>query len=110
MTKIFFKILPLIILLISLAGCAKNNSADKKSSVSLDLDNDQEVNSNQTSSYTKLVVNENKCSGCGKCVRIDAEHFAFSEYKAIVVSQDNLNSQKLDMAISMCHDKAINLS
>lgn len=57
-----------------------------------------------------LTINTNRCSGCGKCVRIDPEHFALQNRQAEVISQDNLNSSSLDMAISICHDKAIELS
>lgn len=59
----------------------------------------------------KLTILENRCRGCGKCVRIDAEHFEISEStrKAMVISSINLNSVALRQAINNCSDGAISL-
>lgn len=60
----------------------------------------------------KLVISPNRCSGCGKCLRIDSEHFAVdaSTGRATVISQKNLDSKDLTAAVAMCHDGAITLS
>ena len=54
-----------------------------------------------------LIVSESRCVGCGKCARIDSEHFATSGGKAIVISSDNMNSQELQRAIRSCPVNAI---
>jgi ferredoxin len=59
--------------------------------------------------YQKLSVLSNRCRGCGKCVRIDPEHFEMSGQVAIVTSSNNLNSPSLAMAINNCPGQAIAL-
>jgi len=61
---------------------------------------------------SELSVLENRCRGCGKCVRIDSEHFALDVKNgvAIVVSANNLDSDSLQQAVSMCNDGAIIIS
>lgn len=78
----------------------KNSSLDDGLSVSSEVE------------QKKLSVLSNRCSGCGKCVRTDSEHFAIdaSSRKATVISQENLDSISLTSAVSMCHDGAIALS
>ena len=58
----------------------------------------------------KLSILENRCRGCGKCVRIDPTHFEMNGQTAIVISSDNLDSTALQTAINNCHDQAIILS
>lgn len=55
----------------------------------------------------KLSVLPLRCIGCGKCARIDANHFEMSGSKAIVISSTNLDSSKLTMAIRNCPAQAI---
>ena len=51
-----------------------------------------------------------RCIGCGRCARTDREHFSVIEHqKAQVISQNNLDSSNLQMAISMCPESAISL-
>jgi len=59
----------------------------------------------------QLTILGNRCRGCGKCVRIDPEHFEINEStkKAMVISSTNLNSVALQQAINNCLDLAISL-
>ena len=59
----------------------------------------------------KLAVLPQRCIGCGKCARIDAQHFEMnqSSRQAIVISSTNLNSQALSMAVQACPAQAITL-
>ncbi|MFA7170791.1 MAG: ferredoxin [Candidatus Paceibacterota bacterium] len=61
---------------------------------------------------TNLSVSANKCRGCGKCVQIDPEHFALDVENrvAIVISNDNLESESLASAEKACYDSAIIIS
>lgn len=78
-----------------------NNNSDNSS-----------YNSNQdkqgtTINLQKLSVLSNRCRGCGKCVRIDPEHFEMSGRVAVVTSSTNLNSSNLTLAINNCPAQAI---
>ncbi|MFA5025515.1 MAG: ferredoxin [Candidatus Shapirobacteria bacterium] len=57
----------------------------------------------------KLSILNDKCRGCGKCIRIDPAHFEFNQAtrKAMVISSTNLNSVRLAQAINSCQDNAI---
>jgi len=59
----------------------------------------------------KLTILENRCRGCGKCVRIDPIHFEMNmtSGKARVISSINLDSKNLTLAINNCLDEAISL-
>ena len=59
----------------------------------------------------KLSILENKCRGCGKCVRIDPVHFEMNSEtkKAMVISSINLDSVNLIQAINSCPVGAISL-
>jgi len=59
----------------------------------------------------KLTILENRCRGCGKCVRIDPEHFEMNmdSRKAMVISSRKLDSTNLSLAINNCLDQAISL-
>ena len=51
----------------------------------------------------KLVVKTENCIGCGACVGIDSEHFTFNDDGfSIPVSNENLDSDKLQTAIDSC--------
>lgn len=58
-----------------------------------------------------LEVIPDKCIACGKCPRVDPEHFAMdrSTRKAVVISQENLNSSALAQAERICPTDAIQL-
>lgn len=58
----------------------------------------------------KIVVDESKCIGCGACVGNDPEHFEFNDNgKSCVISNDNLDSEALHMAIDCCPTEAITI-
>jgi ferredoxin len=59
----------------------------------------------------ELTVVPNKCIGCGKCVKIDPNHFKFDLVNrvAVVISKDNLKSSALSLAINNCPAGAISL-
>ncbi|HWS48847.1 MAG TPA: ferredoxin [Candidatus Methanoperedens sp.] len=54
-----------------------------------------------------LSILGDRCRGCGKCVRIDPEHFEMNGRVAKVISSKNLGSTNLKMAINNCQDEAI---
>jgi ferredoxin len=107
--KLLISALPISFILLTLAGCSSKNTTKNDQPVSISDNNDTTID--QTAAQKTLVISEYKCSGCGKCVRVDSEHFNFDSAgrKAIVVSMDNLNSQNLNLAISICRDQAIEL-
>lgn len=80
------------------AGSVQNGSDDKIAA--------------STASVTELTVSANRCRGCGKCVRIDPEHFAMDveNRSAIVISTDNLSSESLQLAANNCEGNAIIIS
>lgn len=56
----------------------------------------------------KIEVKDGLCIGCGACVSIDPEHFDFNdEGLAYVISNDNLDSDELNLAIESCPTDAI---
>jgi len=59
----------------------------------------------------KLTILGDRCRGCGKCVRIDPEHFEMnpSTQKSMVISSINLDSVSLIQAINNCPGGAISL-
>lgn len=76
---------------------------DRNTTEELDnVDTDKEV--------VSLAVDPNRCRGCGKCTQIDPEHFRLNGKVAEVISQENLSSKALLLAISACKDRAINLN
>lgn len=58
----------------------------------------------------KIKVNQDACIGCGACVAIDPEHFAFNdEGLSHPISKENLESTELANAIDSCPTSAISL-
>ncbi len=56
----------------------------------------------------KINVKNDACIGCGACVAIDSEHFAFNdEGLSHPISQENLESEDLRNAIDSCPTSAI---
>lgn len=102
-------IAPITFLLLALAGCAKTdkNIIEPASGGQDDTDNA----ARQIIADKNLSINEYRCTGCGKCARIDSEHFSMDSAgrKAVVVSTDNLSSHNLTLAISICRDQAIEI-
>lgn len=60
-----------------------------------------------TTTFQKLSVLTNRCRGCGKCTRLDPEHFELISGKASIISTKNLNSEALKLAINNCPSQAI---
>lgn len=60
-----------------------------------------------TTTFQKLSLLTNRCRGCGKCTRIDPEHFELIGDKASIISTKNLDSQNLKLAIDNCPAQAI---
>lgn len=59
----------------------------------------------------KIKVNQDACIGCGACVAIDPDHFAFNdEGLSHPISNDNLDSTDLNSAIDSCPTSAISLT
>lgn len=58
----------------------------------------------------KINVSEEACIGCGACVAIDPEHFAFNdEGLSHPISNDNLESTEVKNAIDSCPTSAISI-
>ena len=83
-----------------------NQDYSNSNSSSTTVDNSK--NSTNTSVVSKINIS-NRCRGCGRCAQIDPEHFEVSGRYASVISNSNLNSSKLQNAISACPENAISL-
>lgn len=58
----------------------------------------------------KVNVSKEACIGCGACVAIDPEHFAFNdEGLSHCISNENLESSELANAIDSCPTSAISI-
>ena len=107
-------VLPVI--LVSSAFIVLFNFKDKIFPKTIDKTNDTNSsgqNLNQTdenvdnTTFQKLSILTNRCRGCGKCTRLDPEHFEMITGKSSVISTKNLDSQALKLAINNCPDQAI---
>lgn len=59
----------------------------------------------------QIEVVKERCIGCGACIAIDEEHFAFDEDgKSSVISNENLESGNLVNAIESCPTCAISIT
>lgn len=73
-------------------------------------DGDEKVSSEPVVVTKKLVVDANKCVGCGRCVKTARENFAFNtDGKSTVISQENLDSEIVKKAIEKCPVGAISM-
>jgi ferredoxin len=103
-------IIPLVLVSSSVLVYSVIKNQDQKTDIT-SLKNlsskNQENQLNQDIKFQKLFVLPQKCLGCGKCVRIDPEHFEMSGRVAIVISSTNLNSSNLTLAINNCPAVAI---
>lgn len=90
----------------------KNNS-DKYGQTDVSDPNSNQITSTDQTTvspiYQKLSIINNRCRGCGKCVRIDPAHFEMQGNVAVVVSSKNLDSSNLKLAINNCPGLAITL-
>lgn len=87
---------------------SKNNTPTNNQTNSPESQNQIDKNI-VTITLQKLSVLTNRCRGCGKCARIDGEHFEISSRVATVISSNNLGSSALAMAINNCPAQAITL-
>ncbi|MFA7301630.1 MAG: ferredoxin [Candidatus Shapirobacteria bacterium] len=102
-------------LLITLIGAGAVKLKDvlmTNSTVGTDNSTDNQDSIGVQKDYQKLAVLADRCRGCGKCTRIDPEHFELNRNtrKAMVISATNLDSANLSMAINNCPDRAITLN
>lgn len=100
----------LIFLLFVLTGCVKTPPIEN-----LNEDNNSSSDNqllNKTTEEKFLTLDPNRCTGCGKCLQIDQEHFTWDEVgrTAKIASTANTESQKLNIAIAMCRTGAINFN
>ena len=99
-----------ILLLIGGGGLWVKNEENQKLGAKNEKQEENEstfANSGVVKEFKKLSVLPHKCIGCGRCARIDSEHFEIVENKSAVITTDNLNSEKLQSAIKNCPAKAI---
>ncbi|HPN67454.1 MAG TPA: ferredoxin [bacterium] len=130
--KIILPVMFSLVLVSMLAGCADTSKGMKNQTVSDATDSVQTINANavQTDSTLSnsnndeqvttdsgdnvvvkvLAISGNKCLGCGKCARTAASNFAMNGGKAVVVSQENIDSSSVSRAINNCPGKAISIS
>jgi len=88
----------------------ENNTTTSVANSEIIQDENKEISDTTISKDEKvLTINLSRCSGCGKCARIDSEHFEMSGQFATVISQENLDSSILESAINACHDGAISI-
>lgn len=110
--KRFFGLMHAAFIILFLSAYTSNS---QKAAVTAD---DTQNNSDDNQALSTSVYNQelsvigHKCVGCGKCARLDPEHFSIdgSNRKAIVISNENLQSSNLSAAISICPGQAIELS
>ena len=57
----------------------------------------------------KKIVVKDTCIGCGMCIAIDEEHFDFQDNLSHAKSNENLDSEALQNAISSCPVGAIEI-
>jgi len=84
---------------------SQNNFSNNDNSTKAGSDDQNNI----TIGFQKLIIQENRCRGCGKCARIDQEHFEMNGQTAQVISSSNLNSINLQQAINICPGQAIAL-
>ena len=83
-------------------------------------DNNEEITANQSNNQNQILDNQtnekkqisiwNGCIWCGKCVQIASSNFAMWWREAIVISQENPDSQEVQMATQRCPAKVIEVS
>ena len=103
--KFLLTFLPVFVLL---TACNKPNEKNENTE---QAQNDKQLSESQEVKSQELKINHPKCVGCGKCIKIDSEHFAMIEgqRKAKVISQENLSSKTLQGAIQACPVEAISI-
>lgn len=61
-----------------------------------------------TATHQQLVIHPG-CIGCGHCVRFASTNFAMNGHQAYVVSQENLDTEKIQQTIANCKVHVIEL-
>lgn len=93
-----------------------NNSSVVENSDNINSRNSTNIKQENAIVDTKVIDKRisisQRCRGCVKCINIDPEHFTLNQTtgKAEVISQNNLESNNLKMAISMCPAEAITIN
>ncbi|MDD4151126.1 MAG: ferredoxin [Candidatus Gracilibacteria bacterium] len=92
------------------ASSLKTSSSDSDSINASTSTNNKTTIKASDSDTKKLTIND-KCIGCGHCIREAAKNFAMgSSHKAEVISQENINSTDVSNAISRCPVNAISIA
>jgi ferredoxin len=107
-----------------LTGCTnsasnkeKNTNNNEEKLKKQDSSNTDSINANDNIKLEPMDSNapelkiSSSCIGCGQCVKTDPAHFDFNNNtgKAIVASQDNLDTSNLKQAVNNCLASAISL-
>lgn len=106
-----------------LTGCTSsdNNQSQDTNNEEIKKDNptsgnniqadDNEIKLEPVNNDTPELKISSNCIGCGRCAKTDPAHFDFNNdtNKAIVASQENLDSEKVKQAIDNCPAGAISL-
>jgi ferredoxin len=125
-------LLPLVfslMLFVMLSGCGENiddvvatqmkneeknvlssNTQNVDSTNNVNQNNKNEVVNDEIANTKVLSVDGNKCIGCGKCARTAASNFEMEKGKAVVISQENIDSSNVTKAVRGCPGQAINIS
>ena len=72
---------------------------------------EEQINSEKKDELWKTLQINSKCIGCGICPRIAPENFKmdFETRKAVVISQKDIYSDKIDQSIKICPTDAIEI-
>lgn len=102
-----YNLVLLVMLALFLSGCSQ--STDTAKTTKTDNGNDEKITQPLKTMYSTITI-EHTCIGCGRCVMYDKEHFAMEGRGVKVITNTNLNSAKLKVAVNICPVNAINLS
>lgn len=72
-------------------------------------DNQDQILDNQTSEEKTISI-WHGCIGCGKCAQISPSNFSMWGREAIVISQENADSDEVQMAVKRCPARMIEVS
>ena len=127
--KLILPIFVLAVMLLMFSGCLDNvdrqvpkgtdkfESVEGKNNIPIDEKAIENIDSPQQKVSDDVVVNDqinktlvvdgNKCIGCGKCAHIAATNFLIQKGQAVVVSSEDIESSSVQQAINNCPVKAI---
>lgn len=124
--KLVLTIIPVLILALVATTYWIDQKQNKKQSSALNKSEEQTISQTASSNNQKILLDEkdssgtnqekmlyvdpNRCRGCGRCATIDPEHFVLRLKTAEVISQNNLDSEKLTLAINSCPAGVIKLT